>query len=72
MSAPAEWLARARQTLAVEADAIRALESRIGPAFVEAVDALYGCRGRAIVTGMGKSGLVGRKIAATTMTKASL
>ncbi|MGH7566182.1 MAG: KpsF/GutQ family sugar-phosphate isomerase [Gemmatimonadota bacterium] len=62
---PADWLARARQTLAVEAESIRALESRIGPAFVEAVDRLFMCRGRTIVTGMGKSGLVGRKIAAT-------
>lgn len=62
---PPDWLARARQTLIVEADSIRALEARIGPAFVEAVDRLFACRGRAIVTGMGKSGLVGRKIAAT-------
>jgi arabinose-5-phosphate isomerase len=62
---PSDWLARARETLAVEADSIRALESRLGPGFVEAVERLYGCRGRTIVTGMGKSGLVGRKIAAT-------
>ncbi len=62
---PLEWLARARETLRVEARAIAALETRIGPSFVEAVDHLYACRGRAIVTGMGKSGLVGRKIAAT-------
>lgn len=62
---PADWLARARETLAVEAESIRALEARIGPAFVEAIDHLYACRGRTIVTGMGKSGLVGRKIAAT-------
>lgn len=61
----AAWLARARETLAVEAASIRALEARIGPAFVAAVDHLYACRGRTIVTGMGKSGLVGRKIAAT-------
>ena len=63
--APATWLAAARETLRLEADAIRALESRLGPSFAQAVDLLYGCRGRAIVTGMGKSGLVGRKIAAT-------
>lgn len=62
---PPDWLARARQTLIVEAESIRALEARIGPAFVEAVDRLFACRGRAIVTGMGKSGLVARKIAAT-------
>jgi arabinose-5-phosphate isomerase len=64
-STPADWLARARETLAVEAESIRALESRIGPAFIKAIDYLYACRGRTIVTGMGKSGLVGRKIAAT-------
>ncbi|HET6617694.1 MAG TPA: KpsF/GutQ family sugar-phosphate isomerase [Gemmatimonadota bacterium] len=62
---PADWLARARETLVVEAQAIRALETRLGPSFVEAVDRLFACRGRAIVTGMGKSGLVARKIAAT-------
>ncbi|MFN2384247.1 MAG: SIS domain-containing protein [Gemmatimonadota bacterium] len=62
---PVVWLARARETLAVEAAAIAALEPRLGPAFVEAVDRLFACRGRVIVTGMGKSGLVGRKIAAT-------
>ena len=62
---PPDWLARARETLVVEANSIRALETRIGPAFVEAVERLFACRGRAIVTGMGKSGLVGRKIAAT-------
>ena len=63
--APVEWLTRARETLRVESMAIASLEARIGPAFVEALDLLYECRGRAIVTGMGKSGLVGRKIAAT-------
>jgi len=62
---PAEWLARARQTLAVESAAIAALETRLGPSFVDAVETLHACRGRAIVTGIGKSGLVGRKIAAT-------
>lgn len=62
---PAEWLARARETLAVEAAAIAALETRLGPTFVQAIEHLYGCRGRAIVTGIGKSGLIGRKIAAT-------
>lgn len=62
---PADWLARARETLAVEAEAIAALETRIGPNFAEAIDRLYECRGRVIVTGMGKSGLVGRKVAAT-------
>lgn len=62
---PIDWLERAHETLRVEADAIAALDARVGPAFVTAVDLLFACRGRAIVTGIGKSGLVGRKIAAT-------
>ena len=62
---PAAWLAAARETLRLEARAIQGLEPRLGPAFAQAVDLLYGCRGRVIVTGMGKSGLVGRKIAST-------
>lgn len=61
----ASWLARARQTLAVESEAIAALQTRLGPAFVTAVDHLYECRGRVILTGIGKSGLIARKIAAT-------
>jgi arabinose-5-phosphate isomerase len=53
----------------VEAEALRALADRIaGPmadAFGEAVELLYGCTGRVVVTGMGKSGIIARKIAAT-------
>jgi arabinose-5-phosphate isomerase len=55
----------ARTVIATEAAAIRALETRIGPAFVEACRLILGCAGRVVVTGMGKSGHVGRKIAAT-------
>ena len=53
----------------IEAEALRALADRIaGPmadAFSDAVELLYCCRGRVVVTGMGKSGIVARKIAAT-------
>jgi arabinose-5-phosphate isomerase len=53
----------------IEAEALRALADRIaGPmadAFERAVALLHGCGGRVVVTGMGKSGIVGRKIAAT-------
>ncbi|MBZ5509958.1 MAG: KpsF/GutQ family sugar-phosphate isomerase [Acidobacteriia bacterium] len=53
----------------IEAEALRALADRLaGPmaeAFASAVDCLYSCGGRVVVTGMGKSGLVARKIAAT-------
>lgn len=55
----------ARQALDVEADAVRALKSRLGPSFVHAVQLMLEARGRVVVMGMGKSGHVGRKIAAT-------
>ncbi|WP_090448937.1 KpsF/GutQ family sugar-phosphate isomerase [Dyella sp. OK004] len=55
----------ARTVIATEAAAIRALEPRIGPEFVEACRLILGCAGRVVVIGMGKSGHVARKIAAT-------
>ena len=55
----------ARRVLALEADALRALAAGLGPSFVAALDALVAVTGRVIVTGMGKSGHVARKIAAT-------
>ena len=55
----------ARRVLRVEADAVRALVPRIGKAFIAAVETLYACKGRVVVTGIGKSGTVGRKIMAT-------
>jgi len=60
-------LALGRETLAIEADAIRALQARLGEddSFVRAVALMFGCGGRVVVSGMGKSGHVGRKIAAT-------
>ena len=52
-----------------EAEALRALADRLAgpmaPAFARALDMLFACKGRVIVTGMGKSGIIGRKIAAT-------
>ena len=58
-------LATARRVVRLEAKAVAALESRLGPGFVEVVDVLSGCRGKVIVSGVGKSGLMGQKIAAT-------
>src|SRR5687767_11597930 len=55
----------ARRVLAIEADAIRDLIPRLGPAFTSAVEILLACSGRVVVTGMGKSGLIGQKISAT-------
>ena len=58
-------LALARQVLDIEADALRVLSTRLDAGFAEAVQLILACRGRVVVTGMGKSGHVGGKIAAT-------
>jgi len=58
-------ISRARQVLKIEADAIRRLIPRIGRSFEAAVSLLAGCKGRVIVTGMGKAGIIGQKISAT-------
>jgi arabinose-5-phosphate isomerase len=55
----------ARKVLRIEAAAILALVDRVNGDFERAVQLLFDCRGRVIVTGMGKSGLICRKIAAT-------
>lgn len=58
-------IALARKVLQTEADAILALVDRLDDRFEEAVRILLDCRGHVIVTGMGKSGIIARKIAAT-------
>jgi len=58
-------LALARATLDIEARALDALKERQGDGFVAALAAVLACRGRVVVMGMGKSGHVGRKVAAT-------
>jgi arabinose-5-phosphate isomerase len=55
----------ARKVLRIEADAVHALIKKLNKSFERAVDIIYERRGRVVVTGMGKSGLVGKKIAAT-------
>jgi arabinose-5-phosphate isomerase len=55
----------AKRVLRIEAEAIAGLIDRLGESFDRAVDLLFACKGRAVVTGMGKSGLIGRKISAT-------
>lgn len=62
---PGRILESARRTLRIESEAIAALAERLGPSFAEAVRLVLGARGRVIVTGVGKSGHIGRKIAAT-------
>lgn len=56
---------RGKEVLRIEAEALRSLESKIDENFAAAVDLILNSTGRVIVTGMGKSGLVARKIVAT-------
>jgi arabinose-5-phosphate isomerase len=56
---------RGRRVVRLERDALEEVERRIGSAFVRAVELIAASRGRVIVAGVGKSGLIGRKIAAT-------
>ena len=58
-------LETARRVLRIEADAIQNLLERLDGTFERAVEILLACKARVVVTGMGKSGLIGRKIAAT-------
>ena len=62
---PQSVLARGRRVLETEIAAVAALQDRLGDAFVEACRLLHQCKGRVVVTGMGKSGHIGAKIAAT-------
>jgi arabinose-5-phosphate isomerase len=62
---PAGALERGRQVLEQEADALGALARRLDHRFTSAVDLLLACHGRIVVSGIGKSGLIARKIAAT-------
>lgn len=62
---PEHAIALARQVLDIEADALRTLAGRLDHAFVDAVRLILACRGRVVVSGMGKSGHIGSKIAAT-------
>src|SRR5205814_7328856 len=56
---------RARRVLAIEARAVAALAARLDARFERALDLLAACEGKVMVTGMGKSGIICRKIAAT-------
>jgi len=62
---PEHLLTLARQVLDIEADALRALSTRLDAGFADAVHLILACSGRVVVSGMGKSGHVGGKIAAT-------
>ncbi|GAB4163641.1 MAG: KpsF/GutQ family sugar-phosphate isomerase [Geothermobacteraceae bacterium] len=56
---------KAKQVLQIEADAVLALKQRLDGNFTEAVRMILECRGRVVITGMGKSGLICQKVAAT-------
>lgn len=56
---------RGKHTLRIEAEAIGRLPDRLGEDFAKAVNIIRACKGRVVVSGMGKSGLVGQKVAAT-------
>jgi len=62
---PKDFRESALNTIRIERDAITSLEQRIGESFTCACQAVMACRGRVVVTGMGKSGHIGSKIAAT-------
>ena len=62
---PAQTIELARDVLRIEANAVSALAERIDGSFTRAVDLILGCRGRVVVSGIGKSGHIARKLAAT-------
>ncbi len=54
-----------KEAVEIEAESVKALSYRIGEDFLKAVDIIDSCKGRVIFSGMGKSGLVGKKISST-------
>ena len=60
-----DFIQSGRRTIEMETEAVSQLSSRIGDSFVSACETILKCSGRVIVTGMGKSGHIGNKIAAT-------
>lgn len=60
-----DLISSAIEVFDIEANSILALKNKLNADFNRAIDILYSCKGKVVVTGMGKSGLIGRKIAAT-------
>ena len=60
-----DWLAQARQVMDIETDALRLVRESLDTAFVQAVACILDHSGRLVVLGMGKSGIIAKKIAAT-------
>jgi len=65
MSQSSQLIETAQRTIRLEIEAVEQLNARIDADFVQACELILGCKGRVVVVGMGKSGHVGRKIAAT-------
>jgi arabinose-5-phosphate isomerase len=65
VSTPQEIIARGRRVIALEQAALARTAERVGPSFAQAVERIATAKGRTIIAGIGKSGLIGRKIAAT-------
>ncbi len=65
MTKQTDFITSAKRTISMERDAVAELIPTIGVEFEKACEILLGCKGRVVVTGMGKSGHIGRKIAAT-------
>lgn len=65
MSTETKDIQKGKEVIRMEAEAISVLEDKINSSFQKAVDIIYGCKGRVIITGMGKSGIIARKIVAT-------
>ena len=65
MSAPKDLLELAREVVRIEAAAVVALEGKLDDTFLQAVETLAACHGKVIVSGVGKSGLIAHKLAAT-------
>ncbi len=62
---PTQWVDFAREVLDIEIQGIQEVKKNLGLEFYEVIKLMASCKGRIVVTGIGKSGLVGRKIAAT-------
>jgi len=56
---------RAKEVLEIEAQAIKALKNRLGKDFIKAIELILKCKGRVVVSGMGKTGIIAQKFSAT-------
>lgn len=65
MRSTCDALAIGMETLDIEIEALQRMRSRMGQGFNEAVDIILAMQGRLVIVGMGKSGIIGKKIAAT-------